>query len=291
MKIIFDIGANKGQNLEYFLKKANLVIAVEANPELVKKIRFDFKKYIKSRKLVVENFALTDKGNIQKINFYISKINHVLSTLYPDDKKLFYKIKVNATKASLLIKKYLNKFKKAKIEYIKIDIEYSDHLILKDLLKNNIIADHLSVECHNPEILKLIHYSPYKSFKFVDGEKVKNMKNIKINTIYKKKKIISFREHSSGPFGDDIPGRYYNKNSIFSYFLNNGFGWKDIHCSKKDSENLKSENYRFNILKKRTRKRLIIFIPYFIEILIYKIYNKFFLLNKFFSKKYLNYFL
>ena len=38
MKIIFDIGANKGQNFNYFFDKADIVIAFEANKNLVKKI-------------------------------------------------------------------------------------------------------------------------------------------------------------------------------------------------------------------------------------------------------------
>ena len=35
MKIIFDFGANQGQNLNYFLEKADIVIACEANSNLV----------------------------------------------------------------------------------------------------------------------------------------------------------------------------------------------------------------------------------------------------------------
>ncbi len=35
-KLIFDLGANRGQNLKYYLYSAKKVVAVEANPELVK---------------------------------------------------------------------------------------------------------------------------------------------------------------------------------------------------------------------------------------------------------------
>ena len=42
MKIIFDIGANKGQNLNYFLQKADLVIAIEADTNLVNQIKSKF---------------------------------------------------------------------------------------------------------------------------------------------------------------------------------------------------------------------------------------------------------
>ena len=94
MKAIFDIGANKGQNLSYFLDKADIVIAIEANTSLVKKIKSDFKQFIDNEKLIVENIALTDDENVKIKDFYISKEKDVLSSLYPDDKSKFYKQEV-----------------------------------------------------------------------------------------------------------------------------------------------------------------------------------------------------
>ena len=52
MKIIFDIGCNEGQNLKYFLKKADVVVGIEANPYLIDQIKvghfFDFCTKIKN---------------------------------------------------------------------------------------------------------------------------------------------------------------------------------------------------------------------------------------------------
>ena len=169
MKIIFDIGANKGQNFNYFFEKADVVIAFEANINLVKKIKTDFKQLIENKKLIIENIALTDDENIQKIDFFLSKTNDALSTLYPDDKSKFYKQEVRCGKASLLIKKYLNHYNISKIEYIKIDVESADSLVLNDLLKNNIVAKNLSIECQEPVVIELLLNSQYKSFKFVEG--------------------------------------------------------------------------------------------------------------------------
>ena len=41
-KIIFDFGSNNGQNLDYFLKKAEFVVAVEENTVLTEKIKKNF---------------------------------------------------------------------------------------------------------------------------------------------------------------------------------------------------------------------------------------------------------
>jgi FkbM family methyltransferase len=42
-KVIFDLGANQGQNLGYFLDKADKVVAVEANPLCISKYLKIFK--------------------------------------------------------------------------------------------------------------------------------------------------------------------------------------------------------------------------------------------------------
>lgn len=243
MKIIFDIGANKGQNLNYFLDKADVVVAIEANINLIEKIKLEFRKFIDNKRLIVENVALTNDENIKKIDFYISKTKDIHSTLYPEDINKFYKQEVKCDKASLIIQKYLKDYKISTIEYIKVDIEGADKLILDDLLKNKIIAKNLSVECHDPEVLELLINSPYNSFKFVPGSDLFFKKNIRVITKNNEKKIINFDKHSSGPYGDDIPGEYYDKKSILPYFLNNGLGWFDVHCSL---VNFNTRNIKFN---------------------------------------------
>ena len=275
MKAILDIGANKGQNLSYFLDKADIVVAIEANTNLVKQIKSDFKQFIDNEKLIVENVALTDDENVKNINFYISKVNDVLSTLYPDDISKFYKQEVKCEKASLLINKYLKKYDISQIEYIKIDIEGADDLVLNDLLKNNILCENLSVECHKTEVLELLLNSKFKSFKFVEGGDVTFKKNIEIINKLNKKKIINFDIHSSGPYGEDIPGDYYDKNSILTYFLNKGLGWKDIHCSLKEKKYFSKIKYKPGIYQQGFRYHLKKLLPSFIKAIRQRIYNVF----------------
>ena len=245
MKVIFDIGANEGQNLNYFLDKADIVFAFEANPFLVKKIESDFKKFINEKKLIVRNIALTNNDNIKNIDLYIHKTKSTHSTIYPDDISKFYKHQVKCCKLSLIIQKYLEEFNISKIEYIKIDIEGADKFVLEDILKNNILAKNLSVECHDPEVLELLISSSYNSFKFVPGPDMTFKNNIKIINKDLKEKIINFDKHSSGPYGEDIPGDSYTKRSILPYFLKNGLGWFDVHCSLENfnTKNLKYEPY------------------------------------------------
>ena len=70
-KIIFDCGANEGDNLDYYLQKKAIVVAIEADPNLTKIINKKYKKYIDSKKLFVENICLSNKK--KKIFFFFYK--------------------------------------------------------------------------------------------------------------------------------------------------------------------------------------------------------------------------
>ena len=52
-RIIYDIGANNGDNIEYYLKKSDLVVAIEANPVLCQLITNRFSSDVKNKKLFV----------------------------------------------------------------------------------------------------------------------------------------------------------------------------------------------------------------------------------------------
>ena len=78
-KIIYDFGANNGDNIPYYLLKSDLVIAVEANPELCKLIKNRFNKEIENKKLVVENCILISKTSFPTNKFYLHKERSLLS--------------------------------------------------------------------------------------------------------------------------------------------------------------------------------------------------------------------
>ena len=274
MKIIFDIGANKGQNLNYFLQKADLVIAIEADTNLVNHIKSMFDSFVQSKKLIIENIAVVNQENAEFIDFYISKINHTYSTLCPENLNNYYKQKIKCEKVSTLINKYLQIYNMPEIEYIKIDVERYDKFILQDLLQNNIIPNNLSVECFDSDVIELILNSPYNSFKFIEGGK--KIKDIEIYNINNKKKIINFDYNSSGPYGDDILGNYYDKKSILPYFLINGLGWKDIHCSIKKHKNLSKIVYDPIIHSQGFRYHLKRIYPSLIKSLKNRLYNRYF---------------
>ena len=239
-KIIYDFGANNGDNIPYYLSKSDLVIAVEANPELCNLIKNRFNKEIEDKKLIVENCILISKISSPTNKFYLHKERHLLSQFpkpEPDLLNKFNEVTIISKNVIEIIKKYGEPY------YIKIDLENYDHIILKEIFINNIKPKYISAESTFIDIYCLMMIlGEYKSFKLVNGDNVQ--------FVYEKKKIetlngkeeYSFPANSAGPFGNDIIGPWISPENFFHLLAHKGLGWKDIHCSSIDCAE-KNESY------------------------------------------------
>tara|TARA_B100000795_G_scaffold256390_1_gene228762 strand:+ start:1356 stop:2177 length:822 start_codon:yes stop_codon:yes gene_type:complete len=251
-KIIYDLGASRGENIPYYLLKSDLVIAVEADPQNCQYIEKKFHKEIKSGKLILESCILAEKNKkIEK--FYIHKNNYLLGQFPRPIASLnnnFYEIDINCKDVLDVVKFY------GKPYYIKIDLEEYDEIILKRILSNNIKPNYISIEATNPNIFKLLYsLGGYKSYKLVEGNNVEHVyKNTKIYI----KSIInkySFPKNSAGPFGNEIDGAWINKENFTELMEFKSWGWRDIHCSLFDlpEKEINPKKY-INIEIKRDKK-------------------------------------
>ena len=258
-KIIYNFGANTGDDIPYFLKKGDVVVAVEANPILCREIQDKFSNEIARGSLFVENCVLTSDQFSGDVPFYLHKHSHIISQFpkpYNSEIVNFEKIMLPSKTASSIIKHYGEPF------YIKIDVENYDHEILRDLFKNEIYPPWISAESHTIEVFcLLVSTKVYLSFNLVDGPyneiKFKNFP-IKANL---GKEFYSFPGNSSGPFGEDLQTPWMTANNFFEFLAFEKLGWKDIHASKLElaaNENraLFSQYCRKFILKKITPKIL-----------------------------------
>ena len=226
-KIIYDFGCNNGDDIHYYLKKCDLVVAVEANPRLCDHVRNIFKTEIANSRVIVENCVLNIDQTQEDVDFYFSKIHHALSQ-FPEPNNLneFHKAKLPSKYVIDIIKQYGEPY------YIKIDIEHFDQFILKEILTNQIYPPYISSESHSIEIFaNLIALGNYNSFKLVDGPSVPmKYRECDIST---DSGIIkhNFFVHCAGPFGEDIHGPWMNRENFFKVLSRVGLGWKDIHAT------------------------------------------------------------
>lgn len=231
-RIIYDLGANNGDDVAYYLLKADYVVAVEANPVLANHIRERFADPIAQGKLAVESCVLTADSSAEAVSFYVHRTDHVLSQ-FPEPAAAalpeFDRIVVPAVNVIDLIRKYGSPY------YVKLDIEHYDQAILRALFEHGVYPPYISAESHSIEVFAmLIALGGYKAFKLVDGMSVPMLyKEVRISTLNGEVRH-SFPSHSAGPFGEDIAGPWMTQNNFFHLLSYAGLGWRDIHASRVD---------------------------------------------------------
>jgi FkbM family methyltransferase len=232
-RVIYDIGANNGDDIPYYLKKADLVVAVEADPILCERMQTRFAAEIDRGTLIVENCVLTAEDLGASVPFYICTEDNVKSQ-FPVPKynlETYEQILLPAKTIDRLIEAYGTPY------YIKIDIENYDHILLKSLFDKGIRSEYISAESHRIEVFCLLAcLGKYDSFKLVDGYSVKDTyRDWSVNTQSGTEKF-SFPLHSAGPFGEDVAGEWLDAAAMFQCLLVEGMGWKDIHAKRQNHQ-------------------------------------------------------
>lgn len=229
-KVIIDFGANEGQNINYYLSKADIVVCVEPNPKLVKMIRKKFPKPIHSKKLFIENVAVIEDSSKTEVDFYIHKRkNQLSSVIEPRQKDNFFFVKVKAKSITEILEKYLTK--KTLLYYTKFDLEGFDAIVISAMFKAGFFPLNLSTEVSTSKSLEAIfHSGKYNGYKLQEGSTVSQYLSLPVKT---KNGIAAtkFMEHSAGPMGEDIPSPWLTERSIRNKLKIEGFGWKDIHAT------------------------------------------------------------
>jgi FkbM family methyltransferase len=228
-KIIYDFGANNGDDIPYYLKKADLVVAVEANPALCGQIEARFSDAIQEGRLRVENCVVAGEGSSSEVYFYLHKRHHVLGQFPEPDATVigdFEKVLLPSKSVMQIVSEHGAPY------YIKIDIEHYEQVILKELFRNAVKPPLLSAEAQSIQVFALLAgMGEYTAFKLVDGETVgKKYRNHAIR-VGDRLEPYSFPAHSAGPFGEDIAGEWMNADDLFEALAKEGLGWKDIHAT------------------------------------------------------------
>jgi FkbM family methyltransferase len=229
IRVIYDFGSNNGDDLPYYLKKADRVIAVEANPSLANEIQQRFAKEIAEGRLFVENCVVTGEDSSQSVSFYLHKYNHHISQLpKPSESHIadFKEVVLPSKSASSLVATYGDAY------YIKIDLERYDEVILRELFRHDIRPPFLSVECHSIEVFcALVSLGNYNSFNIVDGPSVVEKYKDHVINAASGPATYSFPSRSAGPFGEDIDGPWMTASKFFYVVAFERLGWKDIHAT------------------------------------------------------------
>ena len=72
MRVIYDFGSHNGDDITYYLKKAERVVAVEADPELASAIRRRFASEVEAGRLLIETTS-SPRGQAERCRFTFTR--------------------------------------------------------------------------------------------------------------------------------------------------------------------------------------------------------------------------
>jgi FkbM family methyltransferase len=252
--LIVDLGANDGADIPYYLRRADLVVVVEANPDLCKVIEDKFQREVKEGRLVVECVVVTVDGTSAEptwTEFYVHKKSHGLSQIQrPRTDIAEFECRVlPSIDVAQLIGKYLVNHD---LLYCKIDLEHFDKQVVRHLFRRGIRPPYLSAEVHSLKVFShMVKIGKYNAFKLVKGDKIAEE--------YSDFEIggddgpftYSFPLHSAGPFGEDVRGEWLTRIELLECLSASGRGWRDVHATNKTEDKFslhtKKELFRFAV--------------------------------------------
>lgn len=200
--LIYDIGAHRGEDTDFYLGKGFRVLAVEANPFLVKQLVKRFKGAIASDQLTVVASAIV-ADSIDSVDFYI---NHGKDDWSATDRFVASKGTMEVEAVRVPAVRLLDLFTTYGVPYyMKVDIEGGDLPVAQSMLPLAIVPPYVSFEFHDLRVAAVLDVVGYREYQ---------MANQGLNGL--RSEIVPAREgkpywpgpltgYHSGPFGRELP--------------------------------------------------------------------------------------
>jgi FkbM family methyltransferase len=212
-QLIYDVGAHKGEDTEFYLKKGFRVVAVEAVPEFCSFLEQKFAKFLQDGQLKILNVAVSER--VGSIDFYINETDSVWGTAKLDwvarNKALgsdrIHRIKVEARPLLDIINEH------GVPRYCKIDIEGNDLDALKTLIGSKGLPPYISIEAEKRDWNMLMNEFltfrelGYSRYKIVDQTLI-NLQKCSRPAREGRDCDHIFQDGSSGLFGEELPGTW-----------------------------------------------------------------------------------
>src|SRR5262249_12527349 len=213
--LIYDVGAHKGEDAEFYLLKGFRVVAIEAVPALCDVIRVRLRSYLESGQLTLINAAIADSAG--PVAFFINRTISVYGTAcgnWAKRNELFgapsEQTTVNGIRFSDALAEHGIPY------YLKIDIEGSDLLCLHALKSAASRPKYVSIESATVrwadalEEFSVLCELGYSKFKLIQQRDVPKQRcpNPPAEGRYVDH---HFEKGSSGLFGDELPGKWMSE--------------------------------------------------------------------------------
>lgn len=219
--LIFDVGMHAGHDTAFYLAKGFRVVAIEADPDLAAAGRKRFAKEIAAGQLRLLNVAVhTYDGTV---TFYQNKAFDVWGTVSAELADRNLKMGTASQQIEVPCRRFAGLLQEHGVPYYaKIDIEGNDHLCLQGLAELPVRPRHVSVETNLSDFdgsldqLAVLWTLGYRRLKVVNQM---ILHRLRMPQPAREGKYVDyqFREHCSGPFGEETPGEWLTFEQVFKH--------------------------------------------------------------------------
>jgi FkbM family methyltransferase len=222
--LIFDVGLHKGEDAAFYLKKGFRVVAFEADPELAAQCRVDFRDSIADRRLQIVEGAIAPKAAGKRITFYKNLKKSEWGTIDPKWVERNERLGTRSVKIEVDRVDLAQAFRNHGIPfYLKIDIEGADRVVLDELCLLEDRPRYISMEAAKVDFsqlegeLELLRRLGYTKFMPVQQASIPG-RSISAATLQGQPLRHVFAVGSSGPFAEDLSGRWLDQDECLRAF-------------------------------------------------------------------------
>lgn len=228
--LIYDVGAHLGEDSAFYLKLGYRVVAIEANPTLVEKLRARFARDIDRGTYVLVPNAIGEMDG--EITFYINKNVSVWGTADPNwalrNKRMgteSEEVKVKCVRFADVVREH------GCPRYLKIDIEGADMACVRALAQSAVRPQYLSIESNKTswqvllEEFAVLERLGYRRFQVVD-QKVHAPGRFMTRT--GETVDHHFEADSSGRFAEHLTGEWLTKEQAIDRYRSIFFLYRTI---------------------------------------------------------------
>jgi FkbM family methyltransferase len=240
-RLIYDVGMHNGSDSEFYLRKGFDVIAIEANPEYVCRMRQRFEAEIAAGRLIIYDVALTEAPG--DVAFFVhehddwSRID--LSCDDRFSKGTYREIRVRGMPFSEIARQHRRPY------YAKFDIEGPECMAIGQMFSVGIFPPFLSFEVNSDTnvILNLVSAHGYHNFQLLpqrDKSQIRLPNPPREGVYYDAR----FDGYMSGPFGRELPGPWVSAEKVRETLLAHNRKvasediykeWFDVHARHRDA--------------------------------------------------------
>lgn len=229
--LVYDVGMNSGDDVEYYLKKGYRVIGIDANRGLCDYVLQKFKNEVSNGRLTVLNVGIGLEPG--RGVFHLHKANSLISSFHPAPR--LHGGEVSLLDAWKTIEVEVRRLSDVmyffgQAEYVKIDIEGSEATALRDLAMRGIRPRYISAEANDAATPCWLVSMGYRAFKLGQGALPRTPDDHEISLVGGGTDRHSFGDCSAGPFGEDIPGPWMHERDMLAAWLAQEHKWCDVHA-------------------------------------------------------------